>query len=472
MPPLAITVCHFTLCHKPAVTHTRSDQLTLIDLPYLPDSAPLAQRLAGLPGFIWLDSGPHRQYGGRFDLLSAEPCALAHALQPGHWQCNKAPIEDIAQWHAQQLESLVPGPADLPFCGGVMGYMGYEQNHPSQGLSLRPRFSTPLSQLGLYTWVVLVDHAAQRSRLLLQPQAHEKAEPLRALLEAPVAPLPHFQVGPFAASSSHAEYLGAIEQILAYLVAGDAYQVNLSQHFCADFGGSALAAYLALRQACPSPYGAFMQTAQGAILSLSPEQFIGITGDRAITRPIKGTAKRSPEAQEDLALAEGLRSSEKNQAENVMIVDLLRNDFGQHCLPGTVAVPELFGLHSFANVHHLVSTVTGQLVPGISPWSFTQAAFPGGSITGAPKKRAMQIIAELEPHQRHIYCGSIGYWGLQQSDTSIAIRTLLVEDQQVHIWGGGGVVADSQPQDEYDESLNKIRLLQATLCKDCVFKAG
>jgi para-aminobenzoate synthetase component 1 len=200
-----------------------------------------------------------------------------------------------------------------------------------------------------------------------------------------------------------------------------------------------------------------------AVLSLSPERFLDVRDGRVETRPIKGTRARGATPQEDRALAQALIESAKDRAENVMIVDLLRNDLSRVCTPGSVRVPQLCGLESYANVHHLVSVVTGELSAGHSPLDLLAAAFPGGSITGAPKVRAMQIIDELEPSRRSVYCGSLGYVDVRgHMDTSIAIRTAVADNGQLHLWGGGGLVADSEEQAEYRETLDKIsRLMEA-----------
>jgi para-aminobenzoate synthetase component 1 len=214
-----------------------------------------------------------------------------------------------------------------------------------------------------------------------------------------------------------------------------------------------------LRSRNPAPFAAYMDLPNGAVLSASPERFLRIDRlGRVETRPIKGTRPRGLGPEHDAALGHALTESEKDRAENLMIVDLMRNDLSRVCLPGTVRVPELFTLERYATVHHLVSTVIGQAAPGIDAVDVVRAAFPGGSITGAPKLRAMEIIAELEPSQRSVYCGSIGYWSVTGDlDTSIAIRTLVVRNSRVYFSAGGGIVADSVPEQEYRETLDKAR---------------
>src|SRR5690606_2787944 len=244
----------------------------------------------------------------------------------------------------------------------------------------------------------------------------------------------------FRATTPPTRFHADIGRILDYLRAGDCYQVNYAQHFQAPWRGDPWQAYRHLRQLLPSPYSAYLEWPDHAVLSLSPEQFLGVEGDRVQTRPIKGTAPRGATATEDDALAARLRNSAKDRAENLMIVDLLRNDLGKSCVPGSITVPELFALESLANVHHLVSTVTGRLRRDQTPLDLLAHCFPGGSVTGAPKRRAMEIIAELEPVGRALYCGSVFHASAHgRLDSSIAIRTLLVAGDQIHCWGGGGI---------------------------------
>ncbi|HAQ73180.1 MAG TPA: aminodeoxychorismate synthase component I, partial [Pseudomonas sp.] len=218
------------------------------------------------------------------------------------------------------------------------------------------------------------------------------------------------------------------------------------------------------RAACPTPYAGFMALEEGAIASLSPERFLRLGAGEVETRPIKGTRPRRTDPHADAAEAQALLASPKDRAENLMIVDLLRNDLGRSCQVGSIRVPELFALESYPNVHHLVSSVVGTLAEGCDAFDLLAGSFPGGSITGAPKIRAMQIIDELEPSDRSIYCGSLLYIDVRgEMDSSIAIRTLLFKDDQVRCWGGGGIVADSDWQAEYQESIDKVRVLMEML---------
>jgi para-aminobenzoate synthetase component 1 len=260
-------------------------------------------------------------------------------------------------------------------------------------------------------------------------------------------------------------YLDAVARVIEYIRAGDIFQANLSQRLEGSLLDTPLALYERLRRRNPAPFAALLDFGDVVVASSSPERFLRVQPDgRVETRPIKGTRPRGVGPEHDAALALALAESEKDRAENVMIVDLLRNDLSRVCQPGTVRVPELFALEHYATVHHLVSTVVGDLAPGYDAVDLLRAAFPGGSITGAPKVRAMQIIAELEPTARGPYCGAIGYLSTSGAlDTSIVIRTYLVRGGEVYFQVGGGIVADSDPEQEYRETLDKAQGLIAAL---------
>jgi para-aminobenzoate synthetase component 1 len=253
--------------------------------------------------------------------------------------------------------------------------------------------------------------------------------------------------------------------VIEYIFAGDIFQANLSQRLEAPLLGTPLELYRRLRRRNPAPFAAFLDYGDVAIASSSPERFLRVDDGRQVeTRPIKGTRPRGVGPEHDAALALALAESDKDRAENVMIVDLLRNDLSRVCRPGTVRVPELFAIEHYATVHHLVSTVVGELAPEHDAVDLLRAAFPGGSITGAPKVRAMQIIAELEPTARGVYCGAIGYVSVTGAlDTNVVIRTYLVLGRDVYFQVGGGIVADSNPEQEYRETLDKARGLVAAL---------
>jgi para-aminobenzoate synthetase component 1 len=261
---------------------------------------------------------------------------------------------------------------------------------------------------------------------------------------------------------THRGYLDAVTRVRDYIIAGDIFQANLSQRFQSRLPESGFELYQRLRRRNPAPFAAYLDLGDLQVLSASPERFLRLDPERrqVETRPIKGTRPRGLGPMHDAALGRALAESEKDRAENVMIVDLLRNDLSRVCRPGTVRVPELFALEHHPTVHHLVSTVVGELEAGADAVDLIRAAFPGGSITGAPKVRAMEIIAELEPTRRGVYCGSIRYISTSGAmDSSIAIRTYLALRGQVYFQAGGGIVADSDPRSEWQETQHKARAI-------------
>jgi para-aminobenzoate synthetase component 1 len=316
--------------------------------------------------------------------------------------------------------------------------------------------------VGIYTWSIIKDNLKQQFYVCYLDQfAHPSVEDIQQLIGNDKSHSSFSLTSQWQSNMSQEQYTQKLSTISSYLQAGDCYQINLAQRFSANYTGDEWQAYQRLRTANQAPFSAFIRLTDNVIMSISPERFLSVKDEVVQTKPIKGTRPRSDNAIEDQQQIDSLLSAEKDRAENLMIVDLLRNDLSKHCQPGSVQVPQLFKLESFAAVHHLVSTVTGKLKKTSSAFDLLKGAFPGGSITGAPKFRAMQIIDELEPNNRNIYCGSIGYLGvLGDMDTNICIRTLLCEQssnqQTIHCWAGGGIVLDSNAKDEYQESLDKV----------------
>jgi para-aminobenzoate synthetase component 1 len=378
--------------------------------------------------------------------------------------------------------SLQPVPELPPLQGGVVGYFGYElvRHLERVPLARADDMQFPDLALGFHDVLIAVDHADRRAWLLSSglPATHPTARWQRAMerldavsgrLAAGGHPTPSpVSVEPVAVTSNftRSEYEAVVQRVVDYILAGDIFQANLSQRFTAPLpaGMTAFDLYRRLRDLNPAPFAALLKFDDVEVVSASPERFLSLRGNRVETCPIKGTRPRGRTMEEDLALADALLASEKDRAENVMIVDLLRNDLSRVCRDRSVEVPKLCALESFATVHHLVSTIVGELQPGLTAVDLLAACFPGGSITGAPKIRAMEIIAELEPTRRGPYCGSIGYIGFDGSmDTSIVIRTYAIRDRRVTFQAGGGIVADSTPADEYAETLAKARALIAAL---------
>lgn len=440
---------------------------TLHPLPYQPDPAAYFARLRQAPGAILLDSARPGAERGRFDLLSAWP---RQHLQAQPDEDGRAFLLRLRAGLAELGPAQLPDGAELPFAGGLIGYLSYDfgrrlEHLPSQAID---DLGLPDAQLGLYAWAMVTDHLLGSSQLVFHPSlASAERERLIALFEAAesTAPGDFKLLAPMRGDLQPEQYRTAFDQVQHYIQAGDCYQINLTQRFRAPCQGDPWRAYQALRKACPTPFSGYQQLADGsALLSFSPERFIRVSQGQVETRPIKGTRPRSADPREDARNAQELRHSPKDRSENLMIVDLLRNDLGRTCEIGSVKVPELFSLESYPNVHHLVSSITGQLAAGKDALDLIGDSFPGGSITGAPKIRAMQIIDELEPTRRALYCGSLLYVDVRgEMDSSIAIRSLLVKDGQVSCWGGGAVVADSNWAAEYEESIAKVRVLMETL---------
>ncbi|AUG09372.1 aminodeoxychorismate synthase component I [Pseudomonas sp. S09G 359] len=436
-------------------------------LPYRANPAEYFAAIRHAPGAVLLDSGRPAAERGRYDLLSAWPQAT---LTVGPDESGSDFLQRLRKNLTQLGEAAIPKGLELPFAGGLIGYLSYDFG---RHLEHMPHLATddlhlPDARLGLYAWALITDHQAQASQLVFHPTLAEgEQQRLITLFSAaiPDTPATFTLQGPMAPDLTAQAYQQAIARIHAYIQAGDCYQVNFAQRFRAPCSGDPWVAYCALREACPTPFSGFQSLPDdGAVLSLSPERFVRISERQVETRPIKGTRPRGLTPEEDAANAAELLASPKDRAENLMIVDLLRNDLGRTCRTGSVKVPELFSLESYPNVHHLVSSVTGELADDKDALDLIAGSFPGGSITGAPKIRAMQIIDELEPTRRGLYCGSLVYLDVRgEMDSSIAIRSLLVKDGQVCCWGGGGIVADSQWEAEYQESLTKVRVLLHTL---------
>jgi len=434
-------------------------------LPYRANPADYFAAIHHAPGAVLLDSGRPSADRGRFDVLSAWPLEQLAVLPDESGS-------DFLQRLRDNLTRLGEASVadELPFAGGLIGYLSYDfgrhlEQMPSQALD---DLNLPDARLGLYDWALISDHQRMTSQLVFHPSISDSGrQRLIDVFSQPMTePVEPFQVqAPMRPDLSADDYRQAFERIQQYIQAGDCYQVNFAQRFRAQCQGDPWVAYCALRAACPTPFSGFQSLPDGgAVLSLSPERFVKVSERQVETRPIKGTRPRGLTPAEDAANAAELLASPKDRAENLMIVDLLRNDLGRTCRIGSVRVPELFRLESYPNVHHLVSSVTGELAADRDALDLIGGSFPGGSITGAPKIRAMQIIDELEPTRRGLYCGSLMYLDVRgEMDSSIAIRSLLVKGGQVCCWGGGGIVADSDWEAEYQESITKVKVLLETL---------
>jgi para-aminobenzoate synthetase component 1 len=459
----------------------------------LPDPVAAAEHFLGQPHLLFLDSAADPERLGRYSFLTAAPVEVIRTKGRG----GESALEQARRLLGPLRTAPVPGLP--PFQGGIAGYLSYDYGAVLERLPA-PRHDDlhlPDAVLGLYDWVIAWDHRAARAwivstgmpasgaarldiaasrlawvkRLLAGPGAGAAGRalaPYRGGAPAPSYPLSGTDHGVgigLRSTFTHRGYLDAVARVREYIVAGDIFQANLSQRLEAPLEEDPWHLYRRLREVNPAPFAAYLEYDGVYVASASPERFLQVDpAGHVETRPIKGTRPRGLSPLHDAALSRSLWDSEKDRAENLMIVDLLRNDLSRCCRPGTVRVPELFALEGYPTVHHLVSTVVGELAPGRTAEDLLAAAFPGGSITGAPKVRAMEIIAELEPTRRGIYCGSIGYLGATGAmDTSIVIRTLVAAGGRVTFSVGGGIVADSEPESEYQETLQKARALITAL---------
>ncbi len=485
-------------------------ELILQTLPYQRDSHDLIHCIGALPGAVCLDSGLGQQPESRYDILTALPSKQLrlHKIDDANvieqrqgakacWQplsdqsCIFTAADSLLQ-HDRPSDSVIAELSHLPFCGGVLACFGYdaagntpcrdERSDVDDCHELGEVLSqAPTASCGLYQWAVVVDHECGTTSLFVLPACPDviRRQVMQTLCElnGPDGPGLHDKNphdtdkhtdqdfilhGAFQPQLSADQYSAAFDRLKAYIVAGDCYQANLAIPFVGRFCGEPLQAYLRLRQGSRSPFSAFFDTGDAQVLSLSPERFVSVNEREVVTQPIKGTRKRSLDPKIDKQRSDELQNSEKDRAENLMIVDLLRNDLGSLCETGSVQTRELFKLHSFSQVHHLISTITGILPKGVSAFALLKRCFPGGSITGAPKIRAMQIIAELEPLPRSVYCGSVMYCDYRgRMDSSISIRTLLCYQGHIFCWGGGGIVSDSEMAREYQEAYDKVSALMA-----------
>ncbi|MFO0841942.1 MAG: aminodeoxychorismate synthase component I [Gemmataceae bacterium] len=470
-------------------THVRTLPLAE-ELSPAPAAWDVARRLADQPNLLFLDSAAPGGPLGRYSFVTADPFAwmdargrlVGEAIPGGVAIGFEAdPFEALGGWLSRFRQDTLPGLP--PFQGGAAGLFGYDLAHHLERLP-RPaidEFELPELALGFYDWVVAFDHAEDRAWILSTGlpdddpsrrgrRARQCLKRVKNLLSRPAPGLPQpstWQVQPQAcfpmadvpgvgSSFPRAGFVEAIRRGIDYVHAGDCFQVNLAQRLLAPMSEPPLELYRRLRERNPAPFAGYFDLGGVAVASASPERFVRARNGHVQTRPIKGTRPRGLTPEEDAARARELLSSAKDRAENVMIVDLLRNDLGRVCEFGSVRVEALCQLESYRTVHHLVSEVCGDLREGLGPIDLLRAAFPGGSVTGAPKVRAMQIIAELEPVVRGPYCGSLGYVGFDGSmDTSILIRTLTVAGGWAQFPVGGGLVADSDPEAEYAETLHK-----------------
>ncbi|MBU6458106.1 MAG: aminodeoxychorismate synthase component I [Bradyrhizobium sp.] len=425
----------------------------------------------------FLDSALRHELLGRYSYLACDPFS-SFMVAEGQASCDGEAL-DGDPWGV--LRSLIAKyrqehRADLPpFQGGAAGFFAYDLNRTLERLPIpdNPGQGLPQSILHFYDVVISFDHRHGRCWIVSSgwpeqdparrgERAQRRADEFAAMLAGPTLPPNDFPgaAGAWHSNFSREGYTAAVQRVIDLILAGDVFQANIAQRFCCTLPTSfdPLAFYCRLRSLNPAPFAALLRYGELTIASSSPERFLKLDGRRVETRPIKGTIARSADSRQDRRRAEILAASEKDRAENTMIVDLLRNDLSRVCTVHSVEVPVLCELESYASVHHLVSIVTGELAEDQDGITLLQACFPGGSVTGAPKVRSMEIIAEIERVAREVYCGAIGFIGFNgHMDTNIAIRTVTICDDLAVFHAGGGITAMSEPAAEYEETLAKAR---------------
>lgn len=494
-----------------------ASQIHIHELPNGLDVIETARRFSAVEFLTIFDSAaPGSRNAGRYTFLTAAPRAVCRISECDY---GDDPFTTVREWSHQIARPDVVGVP--PFCGGIAGFMSYELGHAFERLPYAENtpFRTPALMAGLFDWSIVWDHANRTVRLYVinlnasrskSTDATSRLNQILAVLNSPTAPGRAVEILQTDADTQHespsararipaaavppprpvapdgvttraghplpehagvfsnfreADYLGAVDRAIEYIRAGDIFQANLSQQLTAAWKGSAFELYERVRRQNPAPFCGLVQSDDFSVISASPERFIRVSNyDVVETRPIKGTRRRHRSPIADLFTSSELYASEKDRAENVMIVDLLRNDLSRVCRSGSVKVTGLCEIEIFETVQHLVSTVVGRLSPGHDVWDLCRSTIPGGSITGAPKIRAMEIITELEQTTRGAYCGNMFYYGPHGDfDSNILIRTFTLQDGMVQFPVGGGIVADSQPDEEYAETLHKASGMLACL---------
>ncbi len=417
---------------------------------------------------VFLNSNNKKYPDQRFDILSASPkqkivfsneCTYLINEDQQPKRTDLCPFELLREVMSKYKSNT---DSDIPFSGGAIGYISYDYgNHVHNIQNKNDYLNYPLFAFGIYDWAVIYDYTQEKSFLLYHEKNTITENIINNYKKSSESKLIPFQLTSRCESNMNYDlYEMKLLKILEYIKAGDCYQVNLSQMFSLSYEGDEFNLYKNLNKSFASPYSAYINYPFGKILSFSPERFLSIKNNIVETKPIKGTRPRSDDPTINQKNIDDLKSSQKDKAENLMIVDLLRNDLGMNCKKGSVRVDKLFEIETFANVHHLVSTISAEIDSESNIYNLIRDAFPGGSITGAPKLRAMQIIQELEPNNRCIYCGSIGYISFdEKTDLNISIRSMLSKDNNLYFWGGGGIVSDSDIRSEYNETISKVKPL-------------
>ncbi|MBC7342762.1 MAG: aminodeoxychorismate synthase component I [Clostridia bacterium] len=463
------------------------------EIPYK-DPVLLFETFRERPFSFFLDSGMNAGRLGRYSLIGSDPFLvfkskkdLVATWQDGVWQEWRRDPFAVLRELLDCCRAVTAPSVPVPVAAGAFGYFAYDLGRQIEKLPdmAVDDLDVPDCYLGFYDRLVVFDHLAGKAYLtstgvtgncgLSTERAQERMKELEHLIVLPRqgngSPKKLFEemtTPHFTCHFTRRTYCEAVQKVKDYIAAGDIFQANLSQRFSCQLSVSPWTLYRRLRMINPAPFAAYLSYPELVIASASPERFLQVRGRQVETRPIKGTRPRGKDPAEDLRLRTELLNSAKDRAELTMIIDLERNDIGRVCTYGSVHVPELITLEEYPTVFHLVSTVRGTLAPGRDLVDLLKATFPGGSVTGAPKIRAMEIIEELEPVKRGVYTGSIGYLGFDGSaDLNIVIRTFIIKGGQAYFQVGGGIVADSDPEMEYWESIHKGRALMHALgCRE------
>ena len=470
--------------------------ISVVNYPYC-DSANLFGKVADQPWSIFLDSGviagdARSSESGDFDVLAIKPRNML-VFENGVTQFRHGSVNQSLHGDPLALlQSSIPKfedseqdkeTLDCAYLPGALGYFSYDlvRQYEILQTAASNEEALPEMAIGIYHVIIVVDHKKQRTQIvstgesahvqavidewkeLLEPAADEYLD--EPLLDFESEHSGRLRAGLLKENMSDKDYRECFNRVRSYTIDGDCYQVNLAKQFSTKVFGDAWLTYRYLRSLSPAPYGVYFNLPFAQILSNSPESFIQCRNRQVVTSPIKGTRPRDHDDKNaDKAIANSLHNSKKDRAENLMIVDLRRNDLSRCCELASVKVPSLFAIHSFANVHHLISTLTGVLREDLHVLDLLKSCFPGGSITGAPKIRAMEIIEELEPHRRGLYCGSVGYIGMDGNmETNIAIRTIVVKDGIARFSAGGGLVIDSKVREEHQEIADKASMMNRVL---------
>lgn len=417
-----------------------------------------------------LDSSMDKEKLGRYSFISSNPFKILK-----YKNSSENPLDSFRE---ELNKYKTVNNTHLPFVGGAVGYLSYDIGNYIEKLPRTAIDDMNVYDLyfGFYDHVIVIDHLEEKTYIATPDIDIEKEKLIMERLEFTILEADkngvnsicyeEKEVEPIKLKSNFTkkEFEKSVQKVKDYIRSGDIYQANLTQRFSGKTTLSSYELYRDLRRISPAPFGAYLNFDDFNILSNSPERFIKCIDRQIETRPIKGTRPRGRTEEEDLRLQEELINSEKDRAELLMIVDLERNDIGRISKIGSVKVPELFVIEPYANVNHLVSTVVGTLKDGKDAVDVIKATFPGGSITGAPKIRSMEIIDELEPTQRNVYTGSIGYIGFNgDMDLNIAIRTIVKKEDEVYFQVGGGMTWGSNPKDEYQETLDKAKSIMRAL---------